>query len=86
MVEGMSSSEQTSERAEFDALFLELTGIDPDTAGTNDEGFLFVPPTVPLGEEDSQQRGRISDLAGPNGWKNHLVDDEYAGWWIRRPE
>jgi hypothetical protein len=35
--------------------------------------------------ETSALRLEITELAGDYGWRNHLVNDEYAGWWIRRP-
>lgn len=70
---------------EFNHLFTELSGINPEDAIKGEDGFLFIPPETKLGEKDEQKRSRISELAGPNGWRNHLVNDNYAGWWIRPP-
>lgn len=72
-------------RVEFDRLFQEITGINPNEAEVGADGFLFVPLSANIGEKPIEPRMRISALAGHNGWRNHLVDDEYAGWWIRRP-
>ena len=69
---------------EFNTLFEELTGIKPENAKKGEDGFLFVPPEVNLGEKDPQKRGRLAELNGDN-WRNHLVNDEYAGWWIGTP-
>lgn len=76
---------EPSNRKEFDMLFESITGIHPDNAQVGDDGFLFVPPSSNLEEKSIEQRTRISELAGPNGWRNHIVNDEYAGWWIKRP-
>ncbi len=73
------------ETEEFDQLFEELTGIKPNDAKVGEDGFLFIPPEVKLGDKDDKKRERIGNLAGYDGWRNHIVNDEYAGWWIRRP-
>src|SRR4051812_17102327 len=70
---------------EFDQLFEELTGIKPENAIKGEDGFYFIPPEINLREKDDEKRKRITYLAGPNGWRNHLVNDEYAGWWILSP-
>lgn len=74
-----------SRREMFDELFLELTGKHPDRAFVGEDGFLFISPTTNLSQKPLALRSRITALAGPNGWRNHLIDDKYAGWWIRRP-
>ncbi len=83
----MVTTQTKPARVEFDELFRLLTGIHPDSAQIGDDGFLFIPPSAMKMDDDETcpLRGRISDLSGPNGWRNHLVDDNYAGWWIRRP-
>lgn len=73
------------ETKEFDELFEELTGMKPDDATVGEDGFLFITSETNLGNKDRAKRKRISDLAGYNGWRNHVVNDEYAGWWIRKP-
>lgn len=70
---------------EFNQLFEELTGIKPENAVKGEDLFLFIPPEAKLSEKDENKRKRLTELAGPNGWRNHLVNNEYAGWWIRPP-
>ncbi|MFH0779425.1 MAG: hypothetical protein V1928_01030 [Parcubacteria group bacterium] len=77
-------SPKNEPRQRFDELFEQVAGIKPDEAETNEEGMLFIPPKTR--EANPKIRKELTDLAGPNGWKNHLVNDEYAGYWIRRPE
>lgn len=83
----MTTTNPTSDEAqrEFDSIFYLLTDIDPDDSKINGDCYLFVPPTVDLSNRPRNLRMRISNLSGPNGWQNHLVNDEYAGWWIKRP-
>ncbi len=69
---------------EFNSLFEELTGIKPEDAKKGEDGYLFVPLEVKLGETDKKKRSRLSELNG-DAWRNHLVNDEYAGWWIGTP-
>ncbi|OGZ05939.1 MAG: hypothetical protein A2845_04015 [Candidatus Lloydbacteria bacterium RIFCSPHIGHO2_01_FULL_49_22] len=82
-----SSTRNETKREEFDALLLLLTGMVPSDAEVSADGFLFIPPNAMKMDNASSRflRVRITELAGPNGWRNHLVDDKYAGWWIRRP-
>ncbi|MEA3249376.1 MAG: hypothetical protein U9Q03_03400 [Patescibacteria group bacterium] len=72
-------------REEFDILFEVLTGFHPTDAEVGEDGFLFIPPETGLGDKPREWRECISELAGPHGWRNNLVNDDYAGWWIRRP-
>jgi len=69
---------------EFNTLFEELTGIAPENAEVNQDGWLFIPPEVDFGNKDREKRIRLSQL-NDNKWKNHIVDDSYAGWWIKPP-
>lgn len=69
---------------EFNSLFEELTGIKPENAKRGEDGYLFVPPEINLGEKDRKKRRRLSELNG-EAWRNHIVNDEYAGWWIGTP-
>ncbi len=69
---------------EFNTLFEELTGIRPQDAKKDEDGFLFVPPEVQLGEKDTNKRKRLSELNGYE-WRNHIVNDEYSGWWVGTP-
>ena len=80
-----ATNEISEERAEFDGLFLDLTGIDPECAKVGADGFLFIPPEAEIGLKPQEPRRRICELAGSNGWRNHLENDDYAGWWIKRP-
>ena len=73
-----------SPREEFESLFKELTNMSLNEAQVGEDGFVFVPPEVKLGEKDSVKRLRISELAN-HQWRNNLVDDDYAGWWIKPP-
>lgn len=75
----------TTKREQFDELFLELTDKHPDRAFVGQDGFLFISPTAKLPQKPLALRSRITALAGPNGWRNHVVDGTFAGWWIRRP-
>ena len=71
--------------AEFNQLFEELTGIKPENATKGDDGFYFIPPETKFDEKDHNKRKRLSYLSGPNGWRNHLINDNYAGWWVLSP-
>lgn len=73
-----------SPREEFDALFQELTGIPVADAQVGEDGFLFIPPETNLEKKDRLKRSRISELANEE-WRNNIVDDNYAGWWIKPP-
>ena len=70
----------------FDVLFKKLTGMHPDDAQVGEDGFIFIPFSEDISQNFEKETRLISELAGPNGWRNHLVNGEYAGWWIRRPE
>lgn len=72
--------------SEFNTLFLELTGIKPQHATKGTDGFYFIPQESSLNNKDASKRHRISLLAGPNGWRNHLVNGKHAGWWVLSPE
>jgi hypothetical protein len=74
------------ERKEFDDLFNKITGIKADDALVGEDGFIFIPPEADLENKSREDRDRIAELAGECGWRNHIVDDQYAGWWIRRPK
>lgn len=78
------NNEILSNREKFDKLFEKITGVHPDQAHTNEDGWLFMQPRTK--EESEETREELTRLAGPSGWKNNLVDDEYEGYWIKRPE
>lgn len=75
----------SEERERFDELFQQLAGFSSNEAEVGSDGFLFIPPQSDLDKKPLNARREISQLAGPNGWRNHLENDDYAGWWIRRP-
>lgn len=64
---------------EFSDLFYKVTGLRAEVAAQNEDGWVFIPPSVKLGEENQQERKLLSK----DGWKNHLVEDEAAGWWVK---
>lgn len=73
-----------SPREEFDKLFTLLSWwVNPDDAKRNEEGMLFLP--LDAREHSKLTRKRITELVWPNGWYNHILDDEYAWFWVRRP-
>ena len=73
-----------SPQEEFDFLFKELAGISVTEAQVREDGFIFIPFESRLGEKDAQKRLRLSELAN-HQWSNHLLNDNYAGWWIKPP-
>lgn len=63
----------------FKELFLDLTGLDAEKAQVGEDGWLFVPYDANLAEKGHSEREILSVL----GWRNHHVDNEYAGWWVK---
>lgn len=68
----------------FNRLFEKLTGIHPDNAIKGEDGYLFIPPESNLTKKSRIERLWLSNLADDK-WRNHIVDGEYAGWWICPP-
>jgi len=81
----MTTEKVKTRRERFDSLFQELTGIAVSAAESKGGCFLFIPPEVDLGSKPRGKRIMIGELAGPGGWHNHVVDNQYTGWYIRRP-
>lgn len=69
----------TTTSSPFAELFFKVTGIRLTETTRNEEGWFFIPPTVKLGEKDAEERTAL----GKFGWKNHIENDEYAGWWVK---
>lgn len=63
---------------QFVELFQNLTGLNIDDVQIGEDGWLFVPPEVNLKTKDRPKR----EVVGLLGSRNHVINDEYAGWWI----
>lgn len=75
-----------SARERFDELFELLVGIHPAEAQTDGKGFVYVPGEIDItGPEAASTVRQLSELADDK-WYNHIVGDEPAGWWIKRPQ
>ncbi len=68
----------TCANKEFADLFFKVTGLKPEETTSNKDGWVFIPPSVQLEGKDPKER----EALGKFGWKNHLENDEYAGWWV----
>ncbi len=73
--------ENLCDKKEFESLFEELTGGKFESALQSPDGWVFIPPEANLSSKDPDKRARI----GGHGWRNRLVADQYAGWWVKAP-
>lgn len=63
----------------FAELFFNLTGIKAEDAIVGEDGWLLVPLEINTDEKYKYDRETIKAL----GWREHLVGDILAGWWVK---
>lgn len=62
----------------FADLFFEVTGLKIEETKRNQNGWVFIPPSVDLGGKDPTKRNLLTKF----GWRHHMENEKCAGWWV----